>query len=178
MVRTAGGAGRSGLGGGLDRAASVTRLEVGRIARAHGLGGEVVVDLVSDYPDIRLAPGSRLWSGEDELIVKSARPLQDRWLVRLEDVDDRAAAERLAGRPLTAEPIEDPDALWVHELVGSRVVEEGSGTVRGRVVAVVANPAHELLELDSGALVPVVFVRSCEDGVTVIAPPEGLFDAG
>ena len=73
--------------------------------------------------------------------------------------------------------MEDPEALWVPELIGSRVVEEGSGVERGRVVAVVANPAHELLELDSGVLVPIVFVESYEDGVTRIAPPDGLFDA-
>jgi 16S rRNA processing protein RimM len=45
------------------------------------------------------------------------------------------------------------------------------------VVSVLANPAHELLELESGALVPIVFVRSCEDGVTVVAVPDGLFEA-
>jgi 16S rRNA processing protein RimM len=152
------------------------RLEVGRVTKAHGLRGEVVVDLVSDYPDVRLARGSRLWAGGEEVVVAASRPFQQRWLVRLEGVDDRDGADRLAGRTLTAEPIEDPEALWVHELIGSLVVEEGSGVERGRVVAVVANPAHELLELDSGALVPIVFVQSHEDGVTRIAPPDGLFD--
>jgi 16S rRNA processing protein RimM len=73
--------------------------------------------------------------------------------------------------------MEDPEAIWVHELIGSVVVEEGTGVERGRVVSVLANPAHELLELESGALVPIVFVRSCEDGVTVVAVPEGLFEA-
>jgi 16S rRNA processing protein RimM len=152
------------------------RLEVGRVTKAHGLKGEVVVDLVSDYPEVRLAPGSRLWSGDQELVVRSSRPFQKRWLVQVEGVRDRTEAERLAGRTLTAEPMEDPEALWVHQLIGSRVVEQGSGAERGRVVAVIANPAHELLELESGALVPIVFVQSCEDGVTRITPPEGLFD--
>ena len=46
----------------------------------------------------------------------------------------------------------------------------------GRCTAVVANPAHDLLELDSGALVPIVFVVSNEPGRVVIDPPEGLFD--
>jgi len=152
------------------------RLEVGRVTKAHGLRGEVVVDLVSDYPEVRLARGSRLWAGAEEVVVAASRPFQQRWLVRLEGVDDRDGADRLAGRTLMADPIEDPEALWVHELIGSRVVEEGSGVERGRVVAVVANPAHELLELDSGALVPIVFVESYEDGITRIAPPDGLFD--
>jgi ribosomal 30S subunit maturation factor RimM len=63
----------------------------------------------------------------------------------------------------------------VHQLIGS-VVRETDGTERGRVVSVVANPAHDQLVLDTGALVPAVFVVSCADGVTVIDPPDGLFD--
>jgi 16S rRNA processing protein RimM len=152
-------------------------LEVGRVVKAHGLRGEVVVGLVSDYPDVRLAPGSHLWADEREVVVAAARPHQGRWLVQFEGVLDRTAAEALAGRPLVAEALDDPEAIWVHELIGSMVVEEGTGIERGRVVSVLANPAHELLELDSGALVPIVFVQSCEDGVTVVAVPEGLFEA-
>ncbi len=97
--------------------------------------------------------------------------------MRFVGVDDRADAEAVAGETLWAAPIEDPAELWVHELVGSEVAEI-DGTVRGRVVAVLENPAHDLLELDSGALVPVVFVRSCAAGRTVIDPPAGLFDLG
>jgi 16S rRNA processing protein RimM len=152
------------------------RLEVGRVVKAHGLRGEVVVGLVSDYPDVRLAPESRLWAGDREVIVQAARPHQGRWLVQFEGVLDRTGAEALAGRTLYGEALEDPEAIWVHELIGSSVVEEGTGVERGRVVSVLANPAHELLELDSGALVPIVFVRSCSDGVTVVAVPEGLFE--
>ncbi len=153
------------------------RLEVGRITKPHGLRGEVVVFLTSDYPELRLERGSRLYlDNGDELLVRSSRSHQDRWLVEFEGVVDRVGAERLAGRRLTANALDDPEALWVHELVGARVVEEGTGIERGRVVSVVANPAHDLLELDSGALVPVVFVQSLTDGVVTIAPPEGLFD--
>jgi 16S rRNA processing protein RimM len=151
-------------------------LEVGRITKAHGLRGEVVVQLSSDYPDVRLAPDSRLRAGHDDLVVRSARPHQDRWLVVFEGVGDRTAAERLAGRTLRGAPIDDPDALWVHELIGARVVEAGTGIERGRVASVVANPAHDLLELDSGVLVPIVFVRSLEGGVAMIDPPAGLFE--
>ena len=74
-----------------------------------------------------------------------------------------------------AEPIDDPDALWVHHLVGAAVVEL-DGTERGRCVAVIDNPAADLLELDSGALVPVTFVVGFDDGVVTIDPPEGLFE--
>ena len=69
----------------------------------------------------------------------------------------------------------DPDALWVHELIGRRVVEV-DGTEHGTCVSVIANPAADLLELDSGALVPSNFVVSNADGVIVVDTPEGLFD--
>jgi len=152
-------------------------LEVGRIGRAHGLKGEVAVLLTSDYPEVRLAVGSRLrTTNGEELVVRAVRRHQDRWLVTFDGVTDRTRAEALGGRTLRAEALDDPDALWVHELVGTEVVEAGTGITRGRVRAVVANPAHDLLELDSGALVPIVFVSSCTGGTTVIDPPPGLFD--
>jgi len=149
-------------------------LEIGRVVKVHGLKGEVVVDLVTDRTE-RLEPGTVLSSRLGDLVVRTSQPYQQRWLVTFEGVDDRTGAERLRGLALLAEPIEDPEAMWVHELVGSRVVDR-AGTERGTVVAVLANPAHDLLELDSGHLVPMPFVVSCDDGVTTIDPPDGLFD--
>jgi 16S rRNA processing protein RimM len=78
---------------------------------------------------------------------------------------------------LAAEPIEDPNALWVHQLIGAEVIE-ATGTARGRCVAVIDNPAADLLELESGALVPAAFVVSVAEGVVTIDPPEGLFELG
>lgn len=148
-------------------------LVVGRVGKAHGLRGEVYVDLVTDRTE-RLAPGSVLHAGGRLLTVLASKPQQTRWLVQFEGVNDRAAAEALTNTELEAEPIADPEAVWVHELIGSRVVERG-GTDRGRCVGVLANPAHDILELESGALVPTVFIVSCADGITTIDPPEGLF---
>jgi 16S rRNA processing protein RimM len=147
---------------------------VGRVTRAHGIRGEVLVDLVTDRRE-RVAPGAVLHTDHGDLVVRSSRPHQGKWLVVFDGCADRSAAEALAGRVLRAEPIDDPDALWVDDVVGTEVVE-ADGTRRGRVVAVLENPAHDLLELDSGALVPVVFVRGCVDGVTTVDAPEGLFD--
>ncbi|CAB4765161.1 MAG: 16S rRNA processing protein RimM [Actinobacteria bacterium] len=148
-------------------------LVVGRVGKAHGLRGEVYVDLVTDRTE-RLAPGSVLHAGGRLLTVLASKPQQTRWLVQFEGVNDRAAAEALTNTELEAEPITDPEAVWVHELIGSRVVER-CGTDRGRCVGVLANPAHDILELESGALVPTVFIVSCADGITTIDPPEGLF---
>jgi 16S rRNA processing protein RimM len=149
-------------------------LEVGVIRRPHGVKGDTYVDLVTDRED-RLAVGSRLWArGQWRTIVTSKR-LPQRWLVHFDGFNDRTAIETLTNAALFAEPVADAEALWVHELLHARVIEV-DGTDRGRCVGVLANPAHDLLELDSGALVPITFVLTCVDGVITIDPPVGLFD--
>jgi 16S rRNA processing protein RimM len=70
--------------------------------------------------------------------------------------------------------------VWVHQVIGAEV-RDVRGIARGRCLSVIANPANDLLELDSGALVPVNFVTSVtsDDGVAftvVVDPPEGLFE--
>jgi 16S rRNA processing protein RimM len=149
-------------------------LEVGRIVKAHGLRGEVIVKLVTDRVE-RVAPGSRLTTDEGVLEVVESHPHQHRFRVAFAGVHGREAAEALTGTILRAEPIVDEDEIYVHQIIGTRVVER-DGTSRGIVESVQANPAHDLLVLDSGSLVPMVFVVSCVDGVTTIDPPAGLFD--
>ncbi|MGH9135473.1 MAG: ribosome maturation factor RimM [Acidimicrobiales bacterium] len=158
------------------------RLLVGRIVRSHGLRGEVVVDLLSSEPERRLAPGCvlELESGAPITVV-DARPHQQRWLVTIEGVGDRSSADALRGVELYAEAFDDPDALWVHELVGARVAD-AAGQSCGTVVAVHANPASDLLELSGGALVPERFVVGWQgEGDArrlVVDPPPGLLDLG
>ena len=149
-------------------------LEVGHITKPHGIKGEVIVRLISDRPE-RVDAGVVLQSDRGPLTIESSRPHQRDWIVAFEGVLDRNAAEAMRGIVLRAEPIDDPDVLWVHELVGSRVVET-DGTDRGVVESVEANPASDLLVLESGALVPLTFVVSTEPGRVVIDPPAGLFD--
>ena len=159
-----------------QRAASSPRLlEIGRIGRPHGTSGEVAVTLVSNRPE-RVAPGAALLTEQGPLRVLKARPHKGRHLVAFEGVADRGAAEALRGLVLRAEPIDDPDEMWVHELIGARVFEL-SGTERGVVTRVLANPAADLLELDDGSLVPVRFIVSrvpCER--IDVDVPDGLFD--
>lgn len=151
------------------------RLEVGRIAKSHGLRGEVLVSLTTNRTE-RVAPGSTLFVGVTAMQVSASRPHQGKWIVQFDGLNDRDEADSLRGRALTAPPLEDPDELWVHELIGCAVVER-DGTTRGRVEAVQENPAHDLLVLDSGMLVPLVFVVERSVDQIVIDPPEGLFDA-
>jgi 16S rRNA processing protein RimM len=149
-------------------------LEVGRISRPHGLRGEVVVALTTDRTE-RLSPGTALATDKGVLVVQASRPHQERWIVAFEGHGTREQADELRGLVLRAEPLDDPDELWVHDLVGADVVTVDGEEV-GRCTGVLANPASDLLELSSGALVPVVFVVDRVPGRVTIDPPDGLFD--
>jgi 16S rRNA processing protein RimM len=151
-------------------------LDVGRITKPHGVRGEVLVLLTSDRTS-RLDPGSELDTERGPLVVVSSSRHQDRWIVRFEGIGDREVAEGWRGTVLRAEAVDDPDddALWVHDLVGATVSLVDGADV-GTVVEVEANPASDLLVLDTGALVPVVFVVDRAPGRLVVDPPEGLLD--
>jgi 16S rRNA processing protein RimM len=150
-------------------------LEVGHIRRAHGLRGDVFVQLISDS-DARVAPGAELFADGERLVVESSRIASNgRRIVKFEQISDRTAAETYANRVLRGRPIHDPDALWVHEMIGRRVVEL-DGTDHGMCVSVIANPAADLLELDTGALVPSNFVTSIDEDAVLVDTPDGLFD--
>jgi len=151
-------------------------LELGRVARPHGIRGEVVVMLHTDRPE-RTTPGAVLRAGDRTLVVASARPHQGRWLVRFEGITDRNGAEELRGATLVGEPLDDPGEgrAWVHDLVGDEV-RDVRGNTLGRVTGVEANPAHDLLVLDDGTLVPYVFVVDQQPGVLVVDLPDGLLD--
>jgi len=149
-------------------------LQIGHIRRAHGVHGQLSVELATDRLE-RVEPGARWYARDGWLTVVSAHRHQSRWLVTVDEVGERLAAQQYTNTAIYAEPLDDPDALWVHELIGSVVVEV-SGRRRGTCVAVVDNPASDLLELDDGTLVPTVFVVGHAGGRIEIDPPLGLFD--
>jgi 16S rRNA processing protein RimM len=151
-------------------------IEVGHIGRAHGVRGDLYVDLLTDRTE-RLAVGSRVQARGTWLTVETARPAGARWLVHFAGLADRTAAEAFVNSTVLAEPLPalSDDGLYVSELIGADVVA-ADGTLYGRCVAVVANPAHDLLELADGSLVPVVFITDAAPGRVTIDPPEGLFD--
>jgi len=152
-------------------------LEIGRLGRPHGLRGEVMVSLTTDRTE-RVAPGTTWWVAGRELTVESSRPHQGRHRVKLTGIDDRDAAATLTGVFVFAAPLprgNDDGVVWVHEVIGAEVVDR-AGRSLGRVEAVEANPAHDLLVLDGGGLVPMVFVVEQAAGRVVIDPPEGLLD--
>jgi 16S rRNA processing protein RimM len=124
---------------------------VGRVGRPHGLDGSFVVDDASD--DERwFAVGARLLVGADEAEVVAAKRAGGRPVVRLDRGVPRGTALEVerAALPPTAE-----DEYYVFELVGLEVVEE-SGRRLGTVATVDPGVANDVLELDSGLLLPLV----------------------
>ena len=152
-------------------------LLVGRVDKPHGLRGEVIVSLSTNRNE-RVAPGAVLvldGDGGRALTVLTSQPYQGRWLVAFDGVYDRNSSEEISHRDVYAEPLDDPDALWVHEMVGKQVVDQ-HGTARGEVTSVEANPASDLLVLDTGSLVPLTFVTETDATTIHVDVPDGLFD--
>ncbi|MDA8261281.1 MAG: ribosome maturation factor RimM [Actinomycetota bacterium] len=151
-------------------------LEVGRVQRAHGIRGELLMNFTTNRSE-RWEEGAHLMIAGEWRIVSSSRPHQAKILVQLEGLHDRTAAERLVGQIVYAAGIEDPEALWVDELIGSMVVGQ-DGIERGVVTEVLENPASDLLVLEGGALVPLAFVTGVDAGARTIhvKVPEGLFE--
>jgi 16S rRNA processing protein RimM len=153
-----------------------TMLQVGSIVKPHGLRGDVIV-LLTTNRDERVAPGSVLHAADErEFRVVRSSPHGKRFIVAFDGVSGIEQSEALRGTELFALPLDDPDALWVHELIGAQV-EDTTGRVLGTVEGVEANPASDLLVLEGGVLIPLRFVVGTEPGVRVtVDVPDGLFD--
>jgi 16S rRNA processing protein RimM len=171
-------------------------LVVGRVVKAHGVTGEVVVEVRTDDPDSRFAPGIRLRAQpprggpERTYVVDSVREHSGRLLMRLDGVTDRDGADALRGTVFVVDsedlpPIDDPDEFYDHQLEGLRVVTT-DGRLVGNVNEVLHTAAGELLSVTSetGAEVLVPFVSaivtsvSLDDQTIEIDPPEGLLELG
>ena len=166
------------------------QLVVGRIGRPHGVRGEVTIEVRTDDPVDRFAPGTRLATDPPErgpLTVERARRHADRMLLALDGVGVRDAAEDLRGTYLVIDSadlpaLDDPDEFHDHELRGLAVVTAGGAPVG--VVDDVTHLGQDVLVIrrDDGTEALVPFVREIvpevdvAGGRIVIAPPAGLLD--
>lgn len=169
-------------------------LVVGRIAKAHGVTGELSVEIRTDDPEERFSVGSVLrgrlprGGGTREFTVESVREHSGRLLVRFDGVSDRDGADALRGTLFTVDtadlpPIEDPDEFYDHQLEGL-AVRTVDGQAVGTVSEVLHTPGGELLSIRAPdrreILVPfvsaIVTSISLADKVIEIDPPEGLLD--
>ncbi|MFJ4673041.1 ribosome maturation factor RimM [Kitasatospora purpeofusca] len=169
------------------------QLVVGKIGRAHGIKGDVSVEVRTDEPELRLGPGAVLFTdpaSAGPLTVESGKVHSGRLLLRFAGVKDRNAAEELRGTILIAEvdPEErpdDPEEYYDHQLIGLDVVLL-DGTLVGELTEVVHLPYQDLLTVrkpdGTEALVPfvtrIVPTIDLENQRAVIDPPVGLIDLG
>ncbi len=166
---------------------------VGRIRKAHGIRGEVVVEVLTESPDAIFAPGARLFVGtpagdpdpkSPPLHVEDVRPFQEQLLVAFDEVADRTSADLWRDRYLLV-PRSEVDAptdgaVFQHELVGLTVRDGGAGAV-GRVVGTYEVAGRLLLEVsrpEGTILLPWEphFVErvDLDAGVVHMSLPEGL----
>lgn len=165
------------------------RVLVGRVAKAHGLRGEVVVAVMSDAPE-RFAPGSEMIAAAPEslhgrpLRVESSRPFQGRLLVRFEGFDTREEAETIHGQELTiarSQVAPLPEGKhYQFELMGLAVRTTG-GEDLGRVTDIFSTGSNDVLVVDGDEteiLIPmlegVIVSVDLDAKALVVEPPPGL----
>lgn len=161
------------------------RLAVGRVARAHGVRGRV---LVTPYnaASMGLETVPRLWlqakDGSQRLFeVAGAERVNLGYLVALQGVSDKDVADKLRGNEVLVErsalPRLDDGEMYAVDLIGMKL-SDAQGIERGVVEGLEAAGPNELLRLSTGALVPMAFVREVQSGRIVVDAPEGLFELG
>ncbi|MEU5024603.1 ribosome maturation factor RimM [Streptomyces milbemycinicus] len=167
------------------------QLVVARIGRAHGIKGEVTVEVRTDEPELRLAPGAVLATepaSAGPLTIETGRVHSGRLLLRFAGFADRTAAETLRGTLLIAEvdpedTPEDPEEFYDHQLIDLDVVTV-DGTEVGRISEISHLPYQDLLIVrrPDGSEVMIPFVSEVVPEIdleaqrAVIDPPPGLLD--
>lgn len=163
---------------------------VGRIARAHGNRGQVIVDPETDFPDERFKPGSvlhiRKGDATEHLTIEHVRFHRGRPIIGLSGIDTMNAAEALAGSELrigtdALQPL-PAGSFYHHDLIGC-TVETPRGEPIGRVQSVEGTGAGSRLVVQGRGgeiLIPLVEGIAVEVNVAdrkiVVEPPEGLLD--
>jgi 16S rRNA processing protein RimM len=167
------------------------QLVVARIGRAHGIRGEVSVEVRTDEPELRLGPGAVVATDPPSagpLVIATGRVHSGRLMLRFEGVSDRNAAEALRGVLLIAEVDpeerpEDPEEFYDHQLVDLCVVTRDGEQV-GRIEEITHLPYQDLLVVrrPDGGQVLIPFVSAIVPEIdlseqrAVIDPPPGLLD--
>ena len=170
---------------------------VGRVRRAHGIRGELVIEPLTNAPDAVFAPGRRVFAGTvdgdpapdaRELIVEESRPFKGGgWIVAFEGILDRNEAERWRARYVLApaselEPAGDHE-VYLHDLLGMSVLLAESNELVGEVTDVYELPQGVMLDVrrpKGSILIPfsseIVARVDVAERWLAITPPEGLLE--
>ena len=169
---------------------------VGRVRKAHGIHGELVVEPLTNAPDAVFAPGRRVFAGtvdgdpapdRRELVVEESRPFKGGWIIAFDRIADRNEAELWRERYLLAPvselaPVEEGE-VYIHDLFGLSVVRAGSLEPVGEVTDVYELPQGVMLDVrrsQGSVLIPfrgeVVTRVDLAERRLEIDPPEGLLE--
>lgn len=169
---------------------------VGRVRRAHGIRGELVVETLTDAPDAIFAPGRRVFAGDAdgartrdpiELRILRSSPFKGGLIVAIEGIDDRTAAESWQNRTFLVpeDEVEPPseDEIFIHDLVGMQVVTVGGDSV-GEITQLFELPQGVVFEVQRPSKAPVMLQLNeqtvtevdSEARIVRIDPVEGLLD--
>jgi 16S rRNA processing protein RimM len=143
---------------------------VGLIRKAQGIRGEVVVEPLTDKPDVVFASGSRVFAGNAKgdlavardvrgeeapptLTIEASKPFKKGLIVQFEELRDRDSAELWRGRYLLAPFAELPppaeNEVYLHELIGMKV-EDRTGEALGEVTTLYELPQGVMLDVKTG----------------------------
>jgi 16S rRNA processing protein RimM len=169
---------------------------VGRVRKAHGIHGELVIEPLTNAPDAVFAAGRRVFAGTvhgdpspdgRELVVDESRPFKGGWIVAFRGLTDRNEAELWRERYLFAptaelEPVGEGE-VYLHDLFGLSVVRAGSLELVGEVTDVYELPQGVMLDVrraGGSVLIPfrgeVVTRVDLAERRLEIDPPEGLLE--
>jgi 16S rRNA processing protein RimM len=169
---------------------------VGRIRKAHGIRGELVVEPITDEPDAVFAPGRRVFAGtrtgdiapdRHELHIERSSPFKEGMIVAFREIGDRTAAELWRDRYLLVPHEEttplDEGEVYVHELLGMEV-RLASGEMLGGIAAIYDLPHGLALDIKpsgGGATIILLYDQSVlsvdrHARVVTVQVPEGLLD--
>jgi 16S rRNA processing protein RimM len=165
-------------------------MAVGQISSAHGLRGEVRIELHTDFPE-RFAPEVAVYLGTEleRAVISLARPHQGQMLVQFHGIDDRTKAESLRGMWVFIpddEAVElEEDTYYVHDIIGLSV-QTTTGELLGTVdqvlftgandVYIVQTPGEPSRELLLPAIADVIKEVDLENGILLVEPLPGLLD--
>ncbi len=161
-------------------------MAVGKLRRAHGLSGELIMDVLTDFPE-RLVPGKKVYFGESHTlrIIRSVRPHHRGMLIAFETVDSPETARELVNQPIYVRSDELPELpdgeYYHHQLLGLAVVDQG-GSAIGRLVEILetgANDVYVVEKMDGSELLlpaidEVILSIDLNARQILVNPPEWL----
>ena len=167
---------------------------VGLIRKAQGVRGEVIVEPLTDKPDVVFASGSRVFAGTTDgelatahdvrgedvvptLTIARSQPFKKGLIVQFEELKDRDSAELWRGRyllaPFSELPPLEQDQVYLHDLIGMRVVSTAGAEI-GKVTTFYELPQGIMLDVDTprGSVVipyrPEIVVRTDIEARTIV----------